>query len=344
MGLSTSARSFPGRGIAPRPTSLLPLLLAAAAALFGCGEPGGPAPEGGAPSSGKARTIAVIPKGTTHVFWKSVERGAKKAGDELGVEIVWKGPLKENDRAQQIQVVQQFVAQDVDGIVLAPLDYKALVAPVRSAADKGIPVVIMDSALEGEPGRDFVSFVATNNREAGRQGGSALVELLGGSGKIVLLRYVVGSSSTTNREEGFLDAVRSREGLEVVVDNRYAGVTAGEAKTEALNLLDRIREANGIFCPNESSTYGMLLALEQEGLAGKVHFVGFDASPPLVKALRAGEIDALVVQDPLRMGYEAVKAVVARIDGKKVPPVLDTGAVVVTRDNLDDPAVKRLLE
>jgi ribose transport system substrate-binding protein len=317
--------------------------LAALAAGCGGGNGGGPAAPGDAAPS-PVRTVAVIPKGTTHVFWKSVERGARKAGEELGVDIVWKGPLKENDRAQQIQVVQQFVAQDVAGIVLAPLDFKALVAPVKRAAERGIPVVVMDSALEGEPGRDFVSFVATNNKAAGALGGDKLAELLGGAGEVVLLRYVVGSSSTTNREAGFLEAIGEHEGIEVTVDNRYAGVTAGEAKTQALNLIDRIREADGVFCPNESSTYGMLLALRQEGLAGKIRFVGFDASPPLVEALDAGEIDALVVQDPLNMGYEAVRAVVRHLDGEAVRPVLDTGAVVVTRDNRDDPQVRRLLE
>src|SRR5262245_13457615 len=102
-------------------------------------------------------TIAVIPKGTTHDFWKSVEAGAKKAGDELKVDIIWKGPLKEDDRAEQIKVVEQFTARGVSGIVLAPLDFDALSRPVASARQRKIPVVIFDSALKGEPGKDFVS-------------------------------------------------------------------------------------------------------------------------------------------------------------------------------------------
>jgi ribose transport system substrate-binding protein len=288
--------------------------------------------------------IAVIPKGTTHVFWKSVEQGAKQAGRDLNVEIIWKGPLKENDRAQQIQVVQQFISQRVDGIALAPLDFKALVGPVKAAGDRGIPVVILDSALEGEPGRDFVSFVATNNEEGGRLGGERLAELLDGKGNVVLLRYMVGSASTVNREKGFLEAIAEHPGIKVVVDNRYAGATAGEAKTQALNLIDQIRTAEGVFCPNESSTMGMLLALRQEGLAGNVRFVGFDASPPLVKALASGEIDALVVQNPQKMGYKAVEAVVRHRRGEPVEPVIDTGVVVVTRENMDDPEIERLID
>lgn len=293
--------------------------------------------------AGDHYSIAVIPKGTTHVFWKSVEKGAKDAGEELDVSIIWKGPLKENDRAQQIQVVQQFITQGVDGIVLAPLDFRALVGPVSDAMDRDIPVVIFDSALEGEAGEDFISFVATNNRNGGRLGGEHLAEILGGEGNVVLLRYLVGSASTSAREEGFLEAVGEKPGMGVLVDNRYAGPTAGEAKTQALNMIDQIRRAAGIFCSNESATYGMLLALRQERLAGDVKFVGFDASPPLVQALVDGEIDALVVQDPEKMGYMAVAALVRHLNGEEVEPVIDTGAVVVTRDNMNDPDIKRLI-
>jgi len=324
----------------------------AALALWSCGKqeatpestPAEPAAATPAPDQQPSLTIAVIPKGTTHVFWKSVEAGAKKAGTELDVEIIWKGPLEENDRAQQIQVMEQFISQGVDAIALAPLDLKALVKPVKAAADKNIPVVIYDSALEGQPGTDFVSFVATNNETGGRLGGEKLAELLGGKGKVVLLRYMVGSASTVNREKGFLGALAKHPDINVIVDNRYAGPTAGEAKANALNLLDQIRQADGIFCPNESSTMGMLLALQQEGLAGKVRFVGFDASPPLVKALTAGEIDALVVQNPRKMGYTAVKTLVQHLDGEAVETVIDTGVVVVTRDNMNDPEIKPLIE
>jgi ribose transport system substrate-binding protein len=286
----------------------------------------------------------VIPKGTTHVFWKSVEAGAQQAGLDMAANIIWKGPIKENDRAQQIQVVQQFITQGVDGIVLAPLDLKALVAPVRSARDAGIPVVIIDSALDAQVGTDYISFVATDNKNGGYIGGNYLAQLLGGQGEVVLLRYLVGSASTDNREAGFLEAIGEHPRMEVMVDNRYAGATAGEAKTQALNMIDQIESATGVFCPNESSTLGMLLALRQEGLAGKIKFVGFDASPPLVEALANGEIDALVVQNPRMMGYKGVEAVMNHLLGKNVPPAVDTGAVLVTRENMNDPEIKSLIE
>jgi ribose transport system substrate-binding protein len=287
--------------------------------------------------------IAVIPKGTTHIFWRSVDAGAEAAGKELGAEIIWKGPLKENDRAQQIAIVEQFVTEGVSGIVLAPLDDTALRRPVAEAAQRKIPVVIFDSALKGVAGKDFVSFVATNNRKGGALGGDELAKLLGGKGKVVLLRYQVGSASTTEREEGFLEAIRKNKGLQVILENRYAGATAGEAKTAAMNNVDKLKEADGIFCPNESSTFGMLLALKQNNLAGKVKFVGFDTSPPLIEALRKGQIDALVAQDPTRIGYEAVTILVEHIRGKKVPTAVDTGVRLITRDNVDSPEIKKLL-
>lgn len=299
---------------------------------------------GAASAEGAKPRIAVVPKGTTHVFWKSVEAGARAAAADLDVEIVWKGPLKENDRGQQIAIVEQFVTEGVSAIVLAPLDAVALRRPVALAAQRKIPVVIFDSALQGEAGQDFVSLVATDNRRGGELGGEKLGDLLDGTGKVVLLRYQVGSASTDDREAGFATAIAKRPALELVSDNRYSGATAGEAKTAALNMLDTLKRADGIFCPNESSTFGMLLALRQHNLAGKKKFVGFDTSPALIEALRKGEIDALVAQDPRTMGRRAVTAAVDHLQGRPVAPVIDTGAAVVTRDNVDSPEIQKVLQ
>lgn len=290
-----------------------------------------------------AGQIAVIPKGTTHSFWKSVEAGALRAGKELGVEIVWKGPLKEDDRAQQISLVEQFAASGVQAIVLAPLDNIALRAPVRSAAERKIPVVIFDSALKGELGRDFVSFVATDNRRGGTLAGEEMVRLLGGKGKVVLLRFEESSASTAEREAGFLDIIAKNPGISVLVTNRYAGPTVATAQDASMNLIDKVREADGIFCPNESSTQGMLLALRQTGLAGKKAFVGFDAANILLAALNKGDIKALVAQNPTKMGYMGVITAVKAIRGEKVEPHIDTGCVLVTRANINDAAVREVL-
>jgi ribose transport system substrate-binding protein len=319
-------------------------LLAAALAFTGCDKA---EPQGAGevdPAEPGQLTLAVIPKGTTHVFWQSVEAGAREAATELGVRIYWRGPLRESDRGGQIDVVQQFVSQGVDGVALAPLDSRALRTPVTAANRRNIPVVIFDSALEGEAGRDFISFVATDNREGGRAGGEKLAELLGGEGKVVMMRYLVGSASTTERESGFLDVIQGKGGITVLSENQHAGATASEAHQRATSMLSVLREADGIFTPNESSTYGMLLALRQAGLAGRKLFVGFDASPPLIEALRAGEIHALVVQNPRHMGYMAVKTLTQHLRGEEVPMRIDTGVAVVTADNLDDPAIQALLQ
>jgi len=287
--------------------------------------------------------IAVIPKGTTHSFWKSVEAGARKAGAELGAEIIWKGPLKEDDRAQQIAVVQQFVSSGVSAIVLAPLDDTALRAPVKSAADRNIPVVIFDSALKGEAGKDFLSYVATNNFRGGEIGGEELARLLGGRGKVVLLRYAEGSASTMEREAGFLAAIGKHPGITLLVDNRYAGPTISSAQDASMNLIDKIREADGIFCPNESSTQGMILALRQTGLAGKKKFVGFDTSPFLLTALNRGDVQGLVAQNPSRMGYLGVATAVKHLRGEKVEQTIDTGCVLVTKENRNTPEVEAVV-
>jgi ribose transport system substrate-binding protein len=297
--------------------------------------------------------IAVIPKGTTHVFWKSIHAGAVKAEQELkatglNIEIIWKGPLKEDDRESQIKVVEGFVTRGVTGIVLAPLDDAALRMPVRDAVNNDIPVVIIDSGLKSD---DYISFIATDNYVGGRKGGERLAQLLNGKGKVILLRYQEGSASTMNREKGFLDVLKEKyPDIEVVSSNQYGGATTESAYKASENLLAPLRTADGtltiggIFCPNESTTFAMLRALQDSGLAGKVKFVGFDSSERLVKGLRDGEIQGLVLQDPINMGYLGVKTIVAHLQGEKVAKLTDTGSEVATPENMDDPKMKNLLE
>ena len=210
--------------------------------------------------------VIVIPKGTTHEFWKTLHAGTLKAADQLGnVDVIWQGPQKEDDRVQQIQLVQNAIAAGVDGIVLAPLDAKALVDPVEAAVAKGIPVVIFDSALESTK---MVSYVATNNYNGGVLAARRLGELLKGQGKIILLRYAVGSESTEQREKGFTDTLaKDFPGISLLSDTEYAGPTSDSAQQKAQSLVTRYRgEVDGIFCANESSTFGMLRALDGAGM------------------------------------------------------------------------------
>jgi ribose transport system substrate-binding protein len=315
-------------------------LLVVLSLVAGCTNSNGPAPK-------KKYTIAVIPKGTTHEFWKSIHAGSIKAANELTaegtqVEVIWKGPLREDDREQQIQVVEGFTAQGVSGIVLAPLDNRALVRPVSDAGRSGVPTVIIDSGHESE---DFVSFVATDNRKGGTLAADRMGQLLNGKGKVLVLRYAEGSASTTEREEGFLSQIQSKfPGIELVSTNQYAGATRDTAKRASENLLNQFGDQiQGIFTPNESSTAGMLLALQDIGKAGKVSFVGFDSSQTFIDALNANQLHGIVVQNPFNMGYLGVRTMVENLQGKPVNKKIDTGVMLVTKDNMETPEVKALL-
>jgi ribose transport system substrate-binding protein len=314
-------------------------LVAALAAAPACGtRDRDAAPE----SAAKKLRIAVIPKGMTHEFWKSIHAGAVKAARELDVEIIWKGSQKEDDRAQQITVVEDFISRGVDGIVLAPLDDRALMRPVADSVREGIPVVIIDSALQGA---DYTSFVATDNYRGGVLGARRLGGVLGGKGRIFLIRYQEGSASTVERERGFLETVQKEfPGLTLLVQDQYAGATTETAYQLAENLLGRFPDVEGIFTPNESSTFGTLRAVQEAGIGGKVRFVGFDSSPKLVEALRTGIIQGLVLQNPMKMGYLGVKYIVAHLKGEAVPKVVDTGVDVATPENMDTPEIRALLE
>jgi ribose transport system substrate-binding protein len=285
--------------------------------------------------------IAVIPKGTTHEFWKSIHMGAVRAAEEFGVDVIWKGPQKEDDRAQQITVVEDFVSRGVDGIVLAPLDERALVRPVQDAVREKIPVVIIDSGLQGS---DYISYVATDNYKGGVLGAEKLAELLQGRGKVFLIRYQEGSASTTEREQGFLDTLKAQaSAISLLVQDQYAGPTTESAYQLAENLLSRFPDVAGIFCPNESSTFGALRALQEAGLAGKVVFIGFDSSPKLVQGLIDGHIQGLVLQNPVKIGYLGVKQMVLHLRGQAIEKKVDTGVYLATKENMDDPEIKSLL-
>ncbi len=318
--------------------------------LAGCGsgDKASEVADSGKPASGKTYRIAVIPKGATHEFWKSVHAGASDADKEMDdVEIIWKGPVKEDNKDDQIKVVEDFTVQGVDGIVLAPLDNAALRQPVTDAQNGKIPVLIIDSDLKDV---DTVSFVATDNYKGGEMAAARMVDLLGVKGKIVVLRYMEGSASTMNREQGFLDAIAKVPGIEVLSSNQHAGATTETAQAASESLLQRYRNPDGtlsiqgIYTPNESSTFGMLRVLQDNKWAGKVKFVGFDASPKLVQGLKDKQINGLILQNPRNMGYLGVKTLVDHLKGKKVEKRIDTGAVLVTAENMEEAEIKKLLE
>jgi ribose transport system substrate-binding protein len=303
--------------------------------LAGCGK------SGGKTATAKKITIAVIPKGTTHEFWKSIHAGAIKASRELGVEIIWKGPLREDDREEQNQIVENFVSEKVSAIVLAPLDDRALIPAVREAKSRNIPTIVVDSGLQENY---HSSFISTDNYKGGSLAADRLGGLVKGKGKIIMLRYQEGSASTTERERGFMETIKSKyPDISFLSDNQYAGATTETAYAASENLLNRFSSPDAIFTPNESSTFGCLRALQDRGLAGKIVFVGFDSSDKLVEALQKREIQGLVLQNPFNMGYLGVKTAVAVLKGEPFETRIDTGVTIATPENMNEPDIKQLL-
>jgi ribose transport system substrate-binding protein len=305
--------------------------------------------------------IAVIPKGLTHEFWKSIERGARRAAADLGqegiaVQILWDGPRKESDADRQISLIHEMRAgRGIHGLVLAPQDSKALVPTVKETVDHGIPVVIIDSGLN-DPSL-LVKYVATDNYNGGRMAAKRLLAVLEKDGKtapkLVLFRYQVGSESTEQREKGFIDEINSviaqrmKEGkpaAEIIDDKVFSGATVDSAQAVAGPLLIKVKEsADGIFAVNESAATGMLNAMRSQKLNKKIRLVGFDSSEPLLQAIEEGDIEGLIVQDPYRMGYLGVWILVRHLEGDDVTiggKNLSTGEYLLTQENLKETATR----
>jgi ribose transport system substrate-binding protein len=289
--------------------------------------------------SGKKR-IAVIPKGASHIFWLTVQAGARAGGEEFGLEIVWNAPPVETDFARQIQILDSMVAQRVDGIVIAACDRKALVAPVERAVAAGIPVTVFDSGLDSTA---YMSYVATDNVEAGRMGARTLGKLIGGKGKVGVVMHVPGSVSTTDRESGF-DQVIAAEFPGIQIAARQFGMSdRSKAMAAAENMLTAHPDLNAFFASTEPSTTGTALAIKSRGAAGKVKLIGFDSNEAMIEDLRAGVITAMVVQDPFKIGFEAVKTIADKLRGQTPPKRLDLQGTVVTAADLEKPEIKTLL-
>jgi ribose transport system substrate-binding protein len=335
--------------------SVIPALVVTIACLpLGCG-------------SGQAHAkyrIAVIPKGMTNEFWQSIYRGAERAGADLtakgiSVQILWDGPRKESDLSDQIGIIQQKAAQGIQGMVLAPQS-RDMVPQVEDVVRNGVKVVIIDSGLDKEKLKDnpdlIVKYVATDNHHGGWLAAEQLLKVLESANvenpRLVLFRYQVGSESTEQREQGFLDYLKAAEKkgkkFRLVSDNVYALATVETATAAARPLLSRLDgQIDGIFAPNESSAVGMLSSLRSLSLNKKIHLFGFDSSEQLLQAVREGDVDGLIVQDPYRMGYLGVWTVVQYLEGVDVRgdgKPLSTGENVVTRENLDDDKTLQLFD
>lgn len=290
---------------------------------------------------GSQRSIAVIPKGITHIFWESIHKGAEQAGVEAGVKIFWNGPEREGNREVQIQIIEDFITQKVSRIVLAPIDNKALVPSVEKIHTRNIPCVIIDSGIDTDK---YISFIATDNYKGGVIAAKRMGRILNGKGKIVVVKYAPGSASTMKREDGFISTINQEFPEIEIVDTKYGMDTVETALQAAEDLLTKNTELDGLFACNESTSVGALRALQSRARAGKMKMIGFDAGKALIDGLKEGAIDSLVVQDPYKMGYTGVQALIATLDGKKVEKRVDTGVVLVTKENLETGEIRDLVK
>lgn len=284
-------------------------------------------------------TIALVPKSTSHDFWQTVKAGAEAAGKETGATILFKGPAKETDVAGQMSIVEDFITQKVDAIVLAACNSKALVPLVDKAQKAGIPVITIDSGIDSDIA---ASFIATDNIAAATKGADELAKLIGSKGSVGLEPIVAGAATSTMRENGFTDGIKKYPGIKIVA-TRFSNCDESQAMTATEDMLTANPDIVGIFSACGPGAVGCARVLEQKGLAGKVKHVAFDAISAEIDAFKRGSIQVLVVQNPFKMGFEGVKAAVAVKAGKTVPKRVDTGVAIVTKANFNDPAIQKLL-
>jgi len=283
---------------------------------------------------------AVVPKGQAHIFWQTVRAGATAAARESRVEIDWNGPATESDFARQITIVDDFINRHVDGILLAPTDRDALVPAIRRAKQAGIPLTIFDSGANTE---DYISFVATDNYGGGVMAARRLAEILGKKGRVAMIAVMPGGASTLAREQGFRETL-AKEFPDVKLAAWQFGMSdRARSLTVTEDILTAHPDLDGIFASNESSTIGAVQAVKARGLTGKMKIVGFDNSPSLVDDLKAGAIDSLILQDPFQIGYQGMKTLLDHKAGRTPPRRVGLPPTLVTRENLNDPNVQKLL-
>jgi ribose transport system substrate-binding protein len=321
----------------------LGLLAIGAIGLAGCPKPDetptANQPQGQTGAAGSKLKIAVIPKGTENQFWVAIRAGADAACKEEGCEALWNGPNPENDITQQVDIVNNQVSGKVNGIVIAACDKQALVDPIKKAIAAGIPVVTIDSGVEGD---DPVCYIATNNVKGGEAAADKLAELMGDKGTAGYLIFGKGQVSSDDRQKGFENGMKKHPGIKVVEPLEASDLT--KAYDNVTNMLTHHPEITGIFAASEPNGISAAAVLDQKKLAGKIKLVAFDASDKEIDALKSGTIQALIVQDPYQMGYKGVKTALMAIKKQPIPEKLvDSGLKVVTKENLETPEIQKLL-
>ncbi len=305
-----------------------------------------------APVAAEGGEIAVIVKTGNSSFWQNVQTGAMDAQKELKAQtpklsVTFLGAQSESNVNEQINIVESAIDRGVKAIVLAPSDVKALQPAVKKAKDAGIPVIIIDSKLDGDPSQ-YVSFLATDNKAAGEACAKALIEGVKkatgkDTGKIAVMSYVAGVGSEVGRVGGFKDYIKANSKLEVVT-TQYSNADMPTALNQTTNVLQANPDLVGIFGANEPTAIGMGRAIEEAGLSGKIVAIGFDGNSALKEMVVDGTLNAIAVQSSYNMGFMGVKtAYDVAFAGKKVEAYVDTGFLMVTKDNVDSTEAKNVL-
>jgi len=281
--------------------------------------------------------VGVVPAGGGHAFWNEVKRGAQQAGQELGIDIYYRGPSDERNPDDQKEILKIILQRHCKALVLAPSAPERAVE-VKQFASSGVPTVYIDRDFGNS---DAIAFVATDNYRAGMLAGQHMVRMLPKQGKVAVFRMQRGVQSTDDREKGFI-AIAKAAGLSIVLDT-WVGSNIGDARGHMLERLKTIKSPiDGIFTPNESTTEAALATLETLKLAGKIKLIGFDMTAGFITALRNGTLAATVVQRPFQMGYQGVAIAVGATHGKMpAKHSIDSGAFLVTQTMLNAPEYKQ---
>lgn len=288
----------------------------------------------------RKKVIGVVPKATSHLFFMTIHAGVRAAERDFDVEVQWNGPNEETEHARQIQIVDAMVARKVDALAISATDETALAAPVRRAIEAGIPVSIFDS---GVAVNDYVTFIATDNYRAGQTAARQVAQLIKGQGRVALLMHKPGGKSTSDRERGFEDVIRSEFPQIQIVARQYGMADRAKSRAVAENILTANPGLDAMFASAEANSIGAIQALTSRDLGGKIKLVTFDVSDAHVEALKAGVIDVMIVQDPYRIGYEAVASLARKLNGSTPPKRIDLEARMITREDIKRPEVQALL-
>jgi ribose transport system substrate-binding protein len=295
--------------------------------------------------------IAVIVKTGNSSFWQNVQTGAMDAQNELKANtpkltVTFLGAQSESNINEQINIVESAIDRGVKAIVLAPSDTKALIPVVEKAKAAGIPVVIIDSLLEG-PEDNYVSFLATDNKAAGEACAQRMIDLLSAKGitegNIQVMSYVAGVGSEIGRVGGFNDYIKANSKF-TLLETQYSNADMPTALNQTTNVLTAHPDIVGIFGANEPTAVGMGRAIEQMGFAGKLVAIGFDGNAPLQEMVKNGTLQAIAVQSSYNMGYIGVMtAYQVAFEDKTVEHFVDTGFILVDPDNIDTKDAKNVL-